>query len=466
MTETTNRVAIIGGGFSGAMVALHLLRQSKSALHITIIEPRQTLGLGLAYSTDCDEHLLNVPAAGMSALADQPDHFYNYAHKHLPEVTPETFVPRKFFGRYVSELIAQAIKPHKQATNDSTVPDIRHNVEHIKAQVKDIEPVDAGYKLHLDDGTTINATLVVLALGNLAGNKPKWLGDFSQQSDCYIHNPWDKQAIAKIKADDDVLIVGTGLTAVDKVLELLQHNHKGQVIAVSRHGLIPQEHLDKPDLSPAQIALAALGSEQNKVTQTLHFVRQSARVQGWRPVVDGLRSVTQEWWHNLDLPQKRLFARYLQTYWDVHRHRMAPTIAQKIHAMQKSGQLRVVAGRLARVSEADNLANVQITTRGTGVVQQYKVKKIINCTGPQAAPTSVNSPLLTSLYERKLVSLHPTRLGINCTEQGQVISADGIVNDSLFAIGPMLKATLLESVAVPEIKHQTKDVAQAICQRL
>ena len=134
--------------------------------------------------------------------------------------------------------------------------------------------------------------------------------------------------------------------------------------------------------------------------------------------------------------------------------------------MQKSGQLRVVAGRLARVSEADNFANVQITTRGTGVVQQYKVKKIINCTGPQAAPTSVNSPLLTSLYERKLVSLHPTRLGINCTEQGQVISADGIVNDSLFAIGPMLKATLLESVAVPEIKHQTKDVAQAICQRL
>lgn len=465
MTEATQKVAIIGGGFSGAMVAFHLLRQAAKPIHIDIIEPRPILGLGLAYSTDCDQHLLNVPAAGMSALADEPDHFYNYAARHLADITPETFVPRKFFGRYVNELIEQSIN-HQQVSKDDKSQKSTGKVAHIKAQVLDIEPTDKGYTLYLDDGTKIQTNLVVLALGNLSGNKPKWLGDFSQDSDCYIHNPWDKQAIANIKAADDIMIVGTGLTAVDKVLELLEHRHKGQVIAVSRHGLIPRAHLLKPDLRPHQFTIAELGAAQCKATQTLHFVRQKSKATDWRPVVDGLRSITQEWWHNLELKQKTMFARYLQTYWDVHRHRMAPSIASKIQSMQERGQLKVVAGRLAKVSAINGSAQIDIHERGTNKLHHYKVQKIINCTGPQASPTSVDSALLTNLYRRKLVSLHPTRLGISCTERGQVISPDGKINESLFAIGPMLKATLLESVAVPEIKHQTKDVAQAICQRL
>jgi hypothetical protein len=43
-----------------------------------------------------------------------------------------------------------------------------------------------------------------------------------------------------------------------------------------------------------------------------------------------------------------------------------------------------------------------------------------------------------------------------------VISADDVPNMRLHALGPMLKAELLESVAVPELKHQARMTAQKI----
>ena len=67
------RIAIIGGGASGALMALHLARALPlGGAEITVIEPAEEVGRGLAYSTDDPEHLLNVRVANMSAFADQP----------------------------------------------------------------------------------------------------------------------------------------------------------------------------------------------------------------------------------------------------------------------------------------------------------------------------------------------------------------------------------------------------------
>ncbi|MBA4078733.1 MAG: hypothetical protein C0508_27140, partial [Cyanobacteria bacterium PR.023] len=219
----TIKITIIGGGFSGAMTAYHLLRQEKVACAITIVEPAlnsKGAGLGLAYSTTCGEHLLNVSAAGMSALADQPNHFLNYARAKDPAVKAEDFLPRMFFGQYVQELLNTAIA-------DNSSRDGKNNGQFslVKQRAVDIEQTESHknkpkYKVILDNQQSIESDIVVLALGNLAGKEPAWLDRLAITSPHYIHNPWNTSALAAIAKTESILLVGTGLTAVDKIIEL------------------------------------------------------------------------------------------------------------------------------------------------------------------------------------------------------------------------------------------------------
>ncbi len=228
------RVIIIGGGFSGAMTAYHLLKQNQVACDITIVEPSiqsGKLGLGLAYSTTCDEHLLNVSAAGMSALAEEPDHFLNYARTKDPTIRAEDFLPRKFFGGYVQELLNTAIAEAKADFHTFTAVqqkaiDIDEDTDE---DIDKIRPL----KVLLNNDQTLEADIVVLALGNLAGGQPAWLDKLPMTSAHYIHNPWNTEAIEVIDSTDSVLLVGTGLTAVDKIIELKALGHVGSITAVT-----------------------------------------------------------------------------------------------------------------------------------------------------------------------------------------------------------------------------------------
>src|SRR4051794_5211152 len=95
-------VAIVGGGFSGVMTAVHLLRLCTTDSSLLLIERGKTLGRGLAYGTNTAEHLLNVAAKGMSAFPDQPDHFFRWLRQNKnAAATASDFVSRQWYGEYV-----------------------------------------------------------------------------------------------------------------------------------------------------------------------------------------------------------------------------------------------------------------------------------------------------------------------------------------------------------------------------
>ena len=100
------RIAIIGGGASGALTALHLARALPvGSAELIVIEPAEEIGRGLAYSTDDPGHLLNVRAANMSAFADQPDHLFQWLRTKGScgaGLTPLCFIPRSMYRRYRS----------------------------------------------------------------------------------------------------------------------------------------------------------------------------------------------------------------------------------------------------------------------------------------------------------------------------------------------------------------------------
>lgn len=467
----TLKITIIGGGFSGAMTAYHLLRQDKVACAVTIVEPalnNKGAGLGLAYSTTCGEHLLNVSAAGMSALANQPHHFLNYARAKNPAVKAEDFLPRMFFGQYVQELLNTAI-----ADSSSKVGKNKCQLTLVKQQAVDIEPTESlknkpKYQVILDDQQSLESDIVVLALGNLAGKRPEWLDRLAITSSHYIHNPWNTKALAAIAKTESILLVGTGLTAVDKVIELKARGHVGKITAVSRHGLLPRHHLDLPELHPAQLAWEEIHQLTHSALTTLKLVREkTAQAVNWQAGIDSFRSVTQRWWGALALGEKRNFMRHLQTYWDIHRHRMAPSIAAKIDFYQKSGELVVLSGgiRAMKETEADkNSAKVEVAIQERrSEPQTLLFDKVVNCTGPQLKLKAIDSPLMANLHRRGLIAPDQTGAGINCQPCGKVIDSSGKSNNQLYAIGPLLKAVLLESVAVPELKGQAEELAQLIC---
>jgi len=82
-TAVGTRVAIIGSGFSGSLLAVQLMRRFLPGGRVYLIEKNAKFGGGLAYSTGNPNHLLNVRAGRMSAFADAPDHFANWLRNYV-----------------------------------------------------------------------------------------------------------------------------------------------------------------------------------------------------------------------------------------------------------------------------------------------------------------------------------------------------------------------------------------------
>jgi hypothetical protein len=95
MRSPGRTIAIVGGGFSGTVLAVNLLRRTAAQpTRIVLIERRAEIGRGVAYQSEGYEgypHLLNVPAARMSAQTDEPLQFAQFAQARDPRCHAEHF---------------------------------------------------------------------------------------------------------------------------------------------------------------------------------------------------------------------------------------------------------------------------------------------------------------------------------------------------------------------------------------
>ena len=429
-------VAIVGGGASGTILAAQLARRG---IESALIDGSGRAGKGVAYSTTEPVHLLNVRAEGMSAWAGEPDHF---ARRFAADGgDPRGFAQRRLFGRYLGEILEQAVDTGKTSL--------------IQASAVAAERADGHWGLTLDNGSSVEAEAVALAIGN---QEPESLRAFDRARERFIANPWGAQARTAVQelagSGGDALIVGTGLTMVDLVLSLDAAGHRGGILALSRRGQVPRTHAD---YRPAPTDAAEVPAGQ--LGEMWRWLRRRSAQVGWRAAVDSLRPHSHRLWQSLDADEQRRFLRHARPWWDVHRHRIAPEVGDTIARLIGEGQLQVMAGRIVAAAEKENGIEVELRRRGGRASERRTFAYAFNCTGPLHSIKRTRDPLLRSLLSGG--QAHPDHLGM-----GLEVDEKSRAGERLWALGPLTKGRYWEIIAVPDIRDQAAAVAEDIAREL
>jgi uncharacterized NAD(P)/FAD-binding protein YdhS len=438
-------VAIVGAGFSGSLLALHLLRTGPPRLRVLLIERKRGFGPGLAYGAHNPQHLLNVRVGNMSAWPEAPDHLRRWLAEQAggADAPADAFITRETYGRYLAAMIQDTVAGADGAQRLILVHD----------EAVGLSRERDGPRLTLAMGRSLTVDAAVLAVGNLPPAPLRGAGLEAAPDGRYASDPWAKAALDGLENASPVLLIGAGLTMVDVALALDARGHAGPILAISRRGLAPRRH------GPVSPIPGIPAAAEGPLSRRLRATRQRARIVGWRAAIDELRPFVQAIWRSADLAERRRFLRHLRPWWDVHRHRMAPAVADRIEAMRDSGRLTLAAGRILRVEpRAEGLA-VTWRPRGAEVEAVLQVGRIINCTGPGGDLLRTGDPLLRSLVRQGVARADPLGFGVEIDDDGRLIDAQGLADPRLFAVGPITKGSLWEIVAVPDIRNQVASLA-------
>ncbi len=442
-------IAIIGGGWSGMLTAIQLLEKSKN-IHVKVIHSEQSIGLGSAYSTTDEAHLLNVPAGKMSAFQKNPSHFIDWLKNngYSSENIEAQFFPRYIYGKYITELVDY----HKK----------NKLLEFIHAKAIDITKQESAYRVLLSNSNSIRADKIVLALGNFLPANPKSKSTSFHLSSSYFQNPWHTGYLKNLDLNKDVLIIGTGLTMIDSVLSLKKNGLKGKIFVVSPRGYTSAAH--SKQITYPNFYHELKGKSLLEIFQIVrrHLKFAETKNSSWQGVIDSLRPHSQQIWIALSKKEKQQFISHIRHIWGIARHRLPLTTYNEITILKKKEQLEIIGGRIIDMQEKNGNVSIAINLRKNSAIRELVVSRVINCTGPQNNYAELTDELVQRLLSKKMILADDLKMGIKTTLNGNVLEKDEHISSDIFAIGSLLRGVLWETTAVPEIRVQAENIAMQI----
>ncbi|MEC5342960.1 FAD/NAD(P)-binding protein [Brenneria populi] len=454
MTEP--HIVIIGGGFSGAALAIHLARHADFALRATVVEPRAALGQGVAYSTPEPSHRINVPAARMYLCEAERGDFDRW-YRRQPEFAQDpdarwhddsVYPQRSAFGRYVAEKFAAAARRGPA------------RLRHLRDRALRLEE---GLVI-TERGATLAADAVVLAVSHPPPALPAPLRPLAGHP-ALIADPWRETALDAVAADDRVAIVGTGLTMADVSAALHRRGHRGPLLAFSRHGLLSRPNFSG-ETPPWPLAIEAFGARGVLAQIRAEVRRAAAEGVPWQAVLDEARAGGQRLWQQWPPAEQRRFLRHLRSWWDAHRYRIAPQAAQVIDERRAHGGFRALAARLQTAAAADGALILQLRRRYGGE-ETVTADRLIVTTGPAHADLTDSQPLLRDLTLRGLIRPDALGLGLLVNADSQAVGRDGIAatfgdNRRLWVAGPAARGRFGELMGLPQVAEHAEAVARQL----
>ncbi|HTA66330.1 MAG TPA: FAD/NAD(P)-binding protein [Xanthomonadaceae bacterium] len=445
------RIAVIGGGAAGAAVVAEFLRRAGD-LELFWFVGQHRPGRGVAYATSNGRHLLNVPAANMGLLADDVGGLVRYLRENNLPGSPSDFLPRAVLGDYIEATLAKLIA--------QCPPDVR--VRTHTSEVVSLVPSHGGYLLQTDDDETVHVDGAVLAVGALPPVPIAEVDADALAGGKYLPDPWQRRQIVHVP--NRVVVLGSGLTAIDVIITAATHWPNARIIALSRHGRLPCVHRIAANVPypHARDLIERLRAEPS-IRKWFRAVREAANDRGieWRGVIDSLRPVTTELWRSLDVAQRRRFLRHARWAWEAVRHRLPLASADIIGQLQEEGRLTVLAGRIRKV-EGRSPLSLTYRRRNDGATRTLTADLAIQATGLHTAVKRTAHPLLRQMFRDGLVCVDAQGQGIEADVDGRVVRADGTIAAGLRAIGPLMRGVLWECTALPEIRMMAARLAREL----
>ena len=412
-------IAIIGGGFSGTVLAANLLhRPPRTPTRIVLVERGPRIGCGAAYGPGDYPYLLNVPAARMSATSYEPGHLIDFARRHLPQAGAESYLPRQLYGEYLHEFLRSA---------ERAAPGHAH-LDCVHGLVTALRPRGAGQTLVIVDEQQFLAEQVVLACGDPPPPVRSYAADVVESA-AYLPEPYRTPGARS--TDRTLLLIGTGLTMVDIAVAAAAEHPALRLIALSRHGRTPASQ-------PSSVAPAVLEASFDRhrilacrsVRELAMAVRQladdaQARGGDWREAITRVRECVPGVWEQLDDCERRRFLRHARVYWETRRHRMPPEFARRIEDLRREGRLEVRAGTVDELRRDGERIVVRWRARGQRKLGQFGVDRVIDCTGSDNRLQLTTDLLWRQLLDSGLATPDTLGLGPRTGPHGALIDTAG-----------------------------------------
>ena len=436
-------VTIIGGGASGVLLAAHLLRDPDTDIRVTLIERRGEFGQGLAYSASQRDHKVNVPARGMSAFADDPEHFWRWLQQRgYPSAHGSwVFVPRRLYGAYLEHVLSEAGR--------SKLGRLLIMSEEVMA----VREGKAGIETVLANGTSLVSHNAVLAVGH--ETQPARSRGIAVRVGSERDTPLEPHA--------DVMILGSGLSMVDAWLSLADAEHRGSITVVSRNGLLPKGHRNVPPIN-IDAADVPFGTSLPYFMRWFRdLVRETEAGGGdWRSVIDGLRPYNQRIWQSWSGHTKRQFLRHLRPWWNIHRHRLPPELHDRLVRAVAGGQVRLIAAEFVGVERTDGAVRAHIRRRGADTRESMDVARVYDCGGVSVDVMSSSNPVIRDLVANGRARADELHIGLDVDDHCAVVDAAGKVTERLLVVGPLTRGRFFEIEAIPDIRVQAAKLAARI----
>lgn len=457
-------IAIIGAGFSGIKILKDLAGSTASGVRISLIEKDMgRLAGGLAYSPSTAQswHETNIPARMLSADSDSPDDFVRwYSNKtgRNAGAIRDKIVPRHMVNEYMSDLKTKAL-------NTLTAKGCR--VDLIEGEATDIEDKGSFVTITLRSGEKLDCSMALLATGNFDSKRlpcvtEEKLRDWNFASR-YMTSQWDRNEqeleLGRLKANANVLIIGTAMSAYDAARSLLRQGHKGSITMISRGGYehfsYPKKHeydgialprpaflSEKTDAGLLQMALrefrALTGIAINPFSGDLNYDRKEVFQNKYYTSEQVLRA----WEKYLpDLAEKigtdrlsKLMQRHASLI-NTLRVGAGHGVCEDVRKAKARGQIEIINGSVADLS-FDIKQNAMVATirdKGTTSEEKRSFDYVVSSLGPNHDYTKTKNSLWRNIFERGYTSAHELGVGIKAEKDGALPGCKRI-----FAVGPAL----------------------------
>lgn len=439
-------MAIVGGGVAGSLTAI-TLAQLPQVESITIFDRDNAFGRGLAYSAKAPWHRINVPAYKMGGIGAEDSEGFNDWLTQTGQAEwsdySDSFVPRWTYGDYIATELAKTVTSGRVSMHVNAIT-------HIACR-------QSSYELTFASGDRQTFDLVFLCLGNPSPSPFPGI----EASPRSITDVWAPGALDPIGMNERVLVIGTGATAVDVVIDLHRRGMQQPITMISRRGLLPL--ID----APAQTDPAPLETWPERTTRGIFAAllkdTRSKMAAGvpWQTSIDTFRLQIAGLWTDASKTERERFSRHLRAIWLVHRHRLAPDVAQLLERLQSDRHLHVLAGRLMSAYTTPTGYDVAIHRRG-GKAAQMTANWILNCTGPEERYDRIENPLVRSMLGSGLARRGNNGLGLDVDETCRIRDGRGDAQPGLYAVGHATRGAFWEVTAAGNIRQQVLNIAETL----